>query len=94
MPALPRKFALSLQASLRFMILATALIALFLWLRRSYLMTAFDIDETIERARNVPLILTLVAAVLAATFPAGKPGAKAYVDSTAHALIHYSITLV
>lgn len=68
MPAPPRILPLSLQFSLRFLLSATALIALFYALRRSYLMTAFDLDEAVGRARNIPAILSLAAAMLAALF--------------------------
>lgn len=68
MPSLPPMPRLQMQVSLRFLLLATAIIALFFGLRRSYLMTAFDLEEAIERARNIPIILTLVAAILTAVF--------------------------
>src|SRR6266487_3337889 len=69
MAVLPRKVNLSLQFSLRFLLYATTLIAIFYALRRGYLMTAFDLEETIERARNVPTLLSLAAAVIAAVMP-------------------------
>ncbi|MFN0017337.1 MAG: hypothetical protein ACKVP0_03695 [Pirellulaceae bacterium] len=53
---------------MRFLFLATALVALFFGLRRNYLMTAFDLSEAIERARNIPIILAITASVLAAMF--------------------------
>ncbi len=74
MPSPPPKSRLPMQVSLRFLLLAAGLVAIFFWLRRGYLMTAFDLDEAIERARNIPIILALAAAILAATFPAIKPG--------------------
>jgi 4-amino-4-deoxy-L-arabinose transferase-like glycosyltransferase len=51
---------------LRFLFLPAALIALYFGLRRNYLMTAFDLSEAIERARNIPMILAITAAVMAA----------------------------
>ncbi|MGI8981553.1 MAG: hypothetical protein ACR2FY_20190 [Pirellulaceae bacterium] len=68
MPALPKKLPRSLQFSLRFLLYVTTLIALFYALRRSYLMTAFDLDDAVARARNVPAVLALVAALLSALF--------------------------
>jgi hypothetical protein len=68
MAARPRQFALSWKFSLRSLLYVTALVALFYGLRRSYLMTAFDLEEAIERARNVPTLLTLAAVLLAAMF--------------------------
>ena len=58
------------------MFLATALIALFMGLRRNYLMTAFDLDEAVERARNIPIILAFAAALLAAILQKDKPATK------------------
>jgi hypothetical protein len=69
MSARPRQFALSWKFSLRSLLYVTALVALFYGLRRSYLMTAFDLEEAIERARNVPTLLSLAAAVIAALMP-------------------------
>jgi hypothetical protein len=61
---------------LRFLFLATAMIALFFGLRRNYLMTAFDLSEAIERARNIPIILTITASVSAAMFQPRTPKTK------------------
>lgn len=69
----PPKSRLPLQVPLRILLLATAVVALHFGFRRGYLMTAFDLDEAIERARNIPIILAFAAAILAATFPAIKP---------------------
>ncbi len=71
MAAPPRKFVPSFQFSLRFLLHATTLIALFYGLRRGYLMSAFHLNEVIERARNVPTILALAAALLAVLLPLG-----------------------
>jgi CDP-diglyceride synthetase len=76
MAVLPRQVNLRLQFSLRFLLYVTALVALFYALRRSYLMTAFDLEEAIERARNVPTILTLAAVVFAAMFSQTSQGKK------------------
>ena len=76
MPAKPRGVRPRSQVSLRFMFLASALIALFLGLRRSYLMTAFDLDEAVERARNIPIILAFAAAILTAMLQKEKPSTK------------------
>ena len=43
MAVLPRQVNLRLQFPLRFLLYVTALVALFYALRRSYLMTAFDL---------------------------------------------------
>ena len=58
------KLPLSLQVSLRFLFYATTLVALFFALRRSYLMTAFDLENAMERAQSMPPILALAAALL------------------------------
>lgn len=76
MAARPRQFALSWQFSLRTLLCVTALVALFYALRLGYLMTAFDLDETIERARNVPTLLALAAALLAMMFSRNSPRTK------------------
>src|SRR6187399_1306001 len=76
MAAPPRRSHLRPRVSLRFLLLATTLFALFFGLRRNYLMTAFDLSEAIERARNIPIILTLAASLLAAIFSTGKPETK------------------
>ena len=72
--AASQKFSLNLQPSLGFLLYITTLIALFYALRHNYLMSAFDLDDAIERARNVPALLTLAAALLAATIPQAIPG--------------------
>jgi phosphate/sulfate permease len=74
MAARPRQFALSWKFSLRSLLYVTALVALFYGLRRSYLMTAFDLEEAIERARNVPTLLTLAATLIAAIMPQNAKG--------------------
>jgi|GEM_PF-4442317 len=76
MAVLPRQVNLRLQFPLRFLLYVTALVALFYALRRSYLMTAFDLEEAIERARNVPTILTLAAVLFAAMFSQTSQGKK------------------
>jgi len=68
MAFLPQPIPLRPQFSLRVVFLTTALVALFFALRRGYLMTAFDLHEMIERAQNVPTILSLAAALMAALF--------------------------
>jgi len=68
MASLPQTIPLRPQFSLRGVFLTTALVALFFALRRGYLMTAFNLRETIERATNVPTILSLAAALVAALF--------------------------
>lgn len=73
MPSPPPKSRLPMQVSLRFLLPAAGLVAIFFWLRRGYLMTAFDLEEAIERSRNIPIILALTAASLAAMFSAIKP---------------------
>ena len=62
----PRRSTRGWQFSLRSLVYVTALVALFYGLRRGYLMTAFDLAETIERARNVPTLVSLAAALSAA----------------------------
>jgi hypothetical protein len=76
MAAPPRRSQLRPRVSLRFLLLATALVALFFGLRRNYLMTAFDLNEAIERARNIPIILAITASVLAAVFQPRKAETK------------------
>lgn len=68
MAAPQRSSNLRPRISLRFLFLTIGLIALFFGLRRNYLMTAFDLSEAIERARNIPTILAFTASALAAMF--------------------------
>jgi hypothetical protein len=76
MDEMPRRRAPGLQFSLRSLVYVTALVALFYGLRRGYLMTAFDLAETIERARNVPTLVSLAAALSAAVFLQGSTHRK------------------
>lgn len=74
MTASSRKTSANLQFTLGFLFYAITLIALFYALRRCYLMAAFDLADAIERASNVPTLLTIAAAVLATTIPHVIPG--------------------
>ena len=74
MTASSRRTSANLQFTLGLLFYAITLVALFYALRRCYLMTAFDLANVIERARNVPTLQTLAAAVLATTIPRVIPG--------------------